>query len=168
MSGIMDMRRIIAVAVLAALGLLGAGCASTGDDDATTRDESGEIVGEGEIGAFRIKVGDCLGAIDGGSQIETAQGVPCTGEHQYEVYHSFDIPDGDFPGDSAVSTSAQDGCLAEFETFVGIAYEESIYGFTSLLPTEESWDRLDDREVLCLIGNFDGTPKSGSAQGSAV
>ncbi len=162
------MNRRMLFTVLISCALAVGACSQASESDETTRDDDGSIVDEGEIGAFRIQVGDCLGTIEESGQIETAQGIPCDQEHQYEVYHAFDLPDGDFPGQVSVSSQAEEGCLAAFDPFVGIEYAVSIYGFTSLIPTQQSWDAIGDREVLCLLGNFDGTPKTGSAAGTGV
>jgi hypothetical protein len=155
--------------VAAGLGLVGAGYAGLGGEDNTTRDDSGSIVEEGELGAFRIRVGDCIGS-DVGGEIESVEGVPCEGPHQLEVYFAFNLPDGDgtYPGDAAVEELANEGCYDAFQPFVGEAYESSVYGFSTLTPTMGSWDGLDDREVLCMLGNYDGTMKTGSAEGSAT
>ena len=155
--------------VAAGLGLVGAGYAGLGGEDNTTRDDSGAIVEEGELGAFRIRVGDCIGGgIDG--EVESVDGVPCDGPHELEVYFAFNLPEGDgaYPGDTVVEDLANDGCLDAFQPFVGETYEASIYGFTTLTPTKNSWDGLDDREVLCMLGNYDGTLKTGTAKGAAA
>ena len=164
----MGIGRIIAGGTVAGLGLVGVGYTGIAGEDNTTRAEDGAIVEEGEIGAFRIRIGDCLGASADG-EFESAQGVPCSEPHADEVYHAFNIAEGDgsWPGDDRVAEEADIGCYEAFAPFVGLAYEESIYGIGTIIPTEASWDGLDDREVLCLINHYDGTPKQGSARGTA-
>ena len=164
----MGLGRIIGAGV-AGLGLVGAGYAGLAGEDNTTRDDAGAIVEEGELGAFRIRVGDCIGG-QLGDEVESVDGVPCTGPHQFEVYYAFNLPngDGDYPGDQSVAEQAEQGCYAAFQPFVGQTYEDSIYGFNTLTPTRGSWDGLDDREVLCMIGNYDGTAKTGSARGTGL
>jgi hypothetical protein len=154
---------------VAGLGLVGLGYAGVGGQDDTTRDDSGAIVEEGELGAFRIRIGDCIGG-DLADQVESVEGVPCDGPHQLEVYYAFNLPEGDgtFPGDLAVAEQAEEGCFNAFEPFVGLNYAESIYDFTTLTPTQGSWDGLDDREVLCMIGNYDGTQKTGTARNTGL
>jgi len=157
-----SLRRHAVVAGLAIGGLLLASC---GGSDETTRNEEGAIVEGGEISAFSINVGDCLvGASTG--EVSGFDGVPCSEPHDNEVIHTFDLADGDFPGEAAMETQATDRCLAEFETYVGIDYESSIYGLTWLVPTDGSWGQ-GDREVACLVNNFDGTQKVGTAKGAA-
>ncbi|MCP3987467.1 MAG: hypothetical protein GY724_00195 [Actinomycetia bacterium] len=164
----MGIGRLVGGAV-AGLGLVGVGYAGLGGEDNTTRDDAGSIVEEGELGAFRIRVGDCIGGALG-DEVESVDGVPCDGPHEFEVYYAFNLPEGDgnYPGDYSVEEAASDGCYEAFEPFVGVVYEASIYGFNTLTPTEGSWDGLDDREVLCMLGNYDGTLKTGTARGSAT
>ncbi len=153
----------------AGLGLVGVGLVGLGGEDNTTRDEAGAIVESGEVGAFRIRLGDCIDGL-GLGEIESVEGVPCDSAHELEVYFAFNLPDGDgsYPGDEAVGLASEEECFDAFEPFVGLDYQESTFGFKSLTPTEASWNSIDDREVLCMIGNYDGTPKTGSARGSAI
>lgn len=168
MTACMGMGKIIGSTV-AGLGLVGVGLAGIAGQDDTTRDEAGAIVEAGDLGAFRIRIGDCIGGgID--DLVETVDGVPCDQPHEYEIYYAFNLPegDGDFPGETEVEDQSNEGCFGAFESFVGLPYEDSIYGFNVLTPTEGSWDEVDDREVLCLIGNYDGSMKSGSARDTGL
>lgn len=157
-------RRIVLGTSAAAISLLGVAC-SSGDD--TTRDDSGAIVEEGDLSAFSLNVGDCLVG-DATGEVSGFEGVPCDQPHDNEVFLTFDMADGDFPGDPAIQAEAEAGCLPAFESFVGTAYEDSIYGLTWLFPTADSWAELDDREIACLVNNFDGTQKTGSAAGTGL
>jgi hypothetical protein len=163
----MGIGRVIA-GTAAGLGLVGAGYTGLAGQDDTTRNDTGAIVESGELGAFRIRVGDCLDSALG-DEVESVEGIPCSNPHGFEVYHAFNLPEGDgsFPGDATVGSAADDGCLAAFDSFVGIDYWSSSYDFVTLVPTEGSWDGLDDREVLCLLTTVDGTPLTGSAAGTA-
>lgn len=153
--------------VVVGMGMVGAGYTGLAGQDNTTRNESGEIVDGGEIGAFRIRLGDCLTGV-GEESVESAQGVPCDEPHELEVYFAFNLNDGDFPGDNEVFRLGDERCLAVFEPFVGTSYDDSVYGFSSLVPSSESWNELDDREVLCLIGHYDGSTKSGTARNTGI
>ncbi len=160
-------RRLVALGFVLGAGLAGVGCTPSSAQDGTVRDKAGSVVSDGEIGAFRIQVGDCLRGVDAG-MVATAQGTSCDRAHQYEVYHRYEFPEGDFPGDTIVGTTADTECLGAFEAFVGLNYADSIYGYTALQPMQDSWDRVGDREVLCLIGNYDGSDKTGTARGTAI
>lgn len=166
---LMQIGRLVGTGV-AGLGLVGAGYAGLAGQDDSTRDESGAIVDGGEVGAFRIRLGDCFGETTG-EDLESVDAVPCDQLHRYEVYAAFNLPYDDgaaFPGRTTVQEQADLGCLERFDGFVGAAYETSIYGIGAITPSEGSWDEVDDREVLCLISNYDGSSKSGSAEGTGV
>src|SRR5699024_8391097 len=51
--------------------------------------------------------------------------VSCEDQHDLEVFHTFELPEGDYPGESAVDEAAQDECITEFEQYVGTDYYES-------------------------------------------
>ena len=85
----------------------------------------------------------------------------------FEVYAAFNLAygtDDPFPGQSVVDELIDDGCYGQFTPFVGVEYEESIFEFGAVYPTKDSWDEVDDREVLCLISNYDGSMKTGTAK----
>ena len=162
----MGIGRIVGGAVVG-LGLVGAGYTGLGGEDNTTRDDNGDIVESGEVGAFRIQLGDCLNGATTGL-IESMEGVPCSAPHDVEVYHAFNLPDGPYPGDASISQSVGDACYDAFEPFVGHDYETSIYDISSLSPTLGSWNELDDREVLCLMDMYDGSKKNGTARNTGI
>ena len=120
-----------------------------------------------EMDVFALEVGDCFNSLEM-DEVTEVDGLSCDKSHVYEVYYAFDIVADEFPGEEAVAEEAADGCLATFEGFVGLAYEDSFLDISYLYPTTESWNRGGDREVLCLVLNLDETPRTGTAQGSEI
>ncbi|UFU02600.1 septum formation family protein [Ruania suaedae] len=116
------------------------------------------------------EVGECTNIEDLQSQeITEINTVDCTEEHDAQFFHKFDMDgDGGFPGDEAISTAAEEGCLGEFESFVGSAYEESTLFVNYIAPSEQSWDEADDREILCVLYLDDGSTATESWEGSGV
>lgn len=99
-----------------------------------------------------LEVGDCLDRDDlAGDTVSAVTPVDCAEPHAGEVFGSVAHDDGDFPGVENLQTDAEDGCRESFEEFVGIGYDDSEYFFSVLTPTEDGWDRADDRTTLCLI-----------------
>jgi hypothetical protein len=129
--------------LIATLGLVG--CGTTVSDDDSTRDESGDVVEGGDV--------------------ESVPVVSCEEPHDSELYHTFDLPGTDYPGEEAIIESSQQGCLDTFETFVGASYETSIYDISYLYPIEQSWTDINDRTVLCGVYLVDGSLAVGSAAG---
>ena len=152
----------------AGLGLVGAGVVTgIAGEDHSTRDDSGAIVESGEVGAFRIRLGDCLATLVFDGPIESVDAVPCSEPHRAEVYGAFNIrtpDDAAFPGEASINTQSDDGCYSRFSPFVGFPYERSVYGFASIGPSKDSWEQIDDREVLCLVLMEDGSLTTGSAK----
>ena len=149
------MRPAVGAAIFAAAALAISGCSLLGGSEDPERDEeTGEITeAEDEADVFSLRVGDCLNAADmGGAEgVATVAARPCTEAHDAEVYASTMMTDASFPGDDAAFAQADEYCMAEFTTFVGLTYEESVLGVQFLAPSQETWDGMDDREILCIV-----------------
>ena len=139
------------------------------------RDESGSIVSEGQIDVFAMRAGDCFNdpqeLIDsetGIAEFQDVAGIPCSEPHDNEVYAVFDVSFNTFPGDGPMFEVATDECLTRFEDFVGRSYDESILDIFPIYPNDDSWSRLNDREVVCAVYHIDGEKLTGSNKGSGV
>jgi hypothetical protein len=120
---------------------------------------------------FSLEPGTCFDDVDaffeedseGVSDVPT---VDCDEPHDNEVFATFDLPDGSYPGDDAVTTAADDGCIDRFADYVGIDYADSRFVSTYLVPTADSWAD-GDREVVCFLYDIDLAKIEGSAEGMA-
>ncbi|MGF1599572.1 MAG: septum formation family protein [Acidimicrobiales bacterium] len=148
--------------VIATLLLTAVSCTS---DDGPERDAEGAVVTGGSLEAADLRVGDCFNGSEG-EAVTTVDVVPCGDEHEFELYHRFDLPDGDYPGSEALEDRWLQGCLAEFEAFVGVSFDESMLDISGIIPTERTWTELDDREVLCSVTPLDDSPLVGSVRGT--
>ena len=125
--------------------------------------------GDGGTDVQSLEPGDCFLEFEG-DQVASVDIVACTEPHIYEVFHNEVLADGPYPGSAEVDTAGHEGCLAEFEEFIGIPYAESVWIVTTLVPLEENWP--DDRTVNCLLVRADPDDPTvpatvtGSAQGS--
>lgn len=136
-------------------------------DSAPARDESGAHVESGTLAAFDLQLGDCFND-PGSGEVESVIVVPCAESHDFEVYHVFTMDDGPYPGTDVIQAEWIDGCLGEFEPFVGISFDSSILDISAIFPTQQSWEELGDRVILCSVTAVDGAPRTGSARGSNV
>jgi hypothetical protein len=107
--------------------------------------------------SFSLKKGECFDA-PGGSLEGLAYDVdkvPCAGRHDAEVFASFKLSGGVYPGDGKVSDAADAKCYALRDAYAMDAWavpaNVDVYYFT---PTRQSW-RAGDREVTCMFGNTD-------------
>lgn len=106
------------------------------------------------VDATELAIGDCFSnppADEEQAQLTEVDVVPCDQPHEQEVYALTTLPAGKFPGEDAVDTEAQDFCSAEFEGYVGRAYESSELEAAYLVPSPESWAYADDREIACTV-----------------
>ena len=124
------------------------------------RDESGNIISDGQIDAFAMRVGDCFD--------DELPGLPCSDPHDNEVYAVFDVSFATFPGDQAMLDVATDGCFKRFAGFVGRSFDESILDILPIYPTDASWSQLNDREIICAVYHIDGKKLTGSVKGSGA
>jgi predicted small secreted protein len=156
------MRGTARITFIVAAALLLAGCG-----DNAVRGEDDQVVEAGDVGAFEVRVGDCFddGQLSAeASEVQEVDAIPCDQPHDNEVYAIFELPDGDYPGEEAVVEQSGEGCDERFAEFTGTAYQDSQLEITQLFPTEDSWNTLDDREVVCAVYDPSG-PVEGSLQG---
>ncbi|HEY3546304.1 MAG TPA: septum formation family protein [Propionicimonas sp.] len=137
----------------------------TGCSTDAPRDSAGQVTAAATTDAFSIKVGDCVGKLDGDSAQKLPL-MPCDQAHFWEAYASSKLDGTDFPGNSQVNDLSDKACGAAFTGFVGIAVDDSKYEVTYLAPTKESWTQAQDREVVCLVGSSSGNV-TGSLKGKA-
>jgi hypothetical protein len=115
---------------------------------------------------FTLEVGTCFDDTDE-TEVSSVPEVDCSEPHDNEVFAVFDYTASDtFPGSSAMNDAAQELCIAEFEAYVGLSYQESALDVFPITPTEGSWDS-GDREIICALYNLDFSKLTDSMQGAA-
>ena len=136
-----------------------------GNSIGSQRDSTGEIVQGGRLDAFDVRISDCIDTPTGTS-FTTVEAIPCAQPHDAEVYDLYAMAGTSYPGETAIEDIALERCLTSFDPFVGIAYEISELEVYWLQPTEDSWQELDDREIVCMVIALDGSKLTGSMRGS--
>jgi hypothetical protein len=149
---------------LTLLACLATGCSQAAQQDDSERNESGTIVGDGDVGVFALRVGDCidasglLGKVEQAdpteiTEVEEFAALPCTELHSGEVitndkqfYAEFDS----IPTNDELLESGSERCTTDLESYTGTEYDTSIYEFLPLIPTAESWEAIDDRGLICI------------------
>ncbi|MCY9782430.1 septum formation family protein [Nocardiopsis sp. EMB25] len=125
------------------------------ETDAAT--EEAAPAGPEDTDVFQLAVGDCFIVDDLNTAFmsESVSEVPildCSEEHDAEIFYTYDLPAGDYPGADAIGTDAGETCSGQaFTDFVGIEYTMSDIYIDAFTPTEDGWNRLDDREVVCYL-----------------
>lgn len=124
--------------------------------------ETAEITEGGQLDVFSVAVGDCFDD-EGGSEVTDVPVVPCSDPHDNEVYYDFTMDGTDFDAD-AITAASEEYCAREFDTFVGLAYADSVLDWSTITPTSGSWAQ-GDRLVSCIVYEY-GVKTSGSLKGA--
>lgn len=117
--------------------------------------------GKGTVTATDVAVGDCLGEIPDGTQVETVKTVDCSESHAGEVFAVLIMPDGDYPGMTAIE-DFQGRCEPALAAYSPDAITDDSVQLYVLYPTPETWEQ-GDRAVTC-IATLD-PPRTGSLKG---
>ena len=140
------MRRLTLVLALVAMSVLAASC-------------GGEVL--------TLEVGTCFDDPESFEEVSDVPRVDCPEAHDNEVIALRQLDGSSFPGDDVVAGRADELCVAAFDDYLGIAYEDSLYEFGWLVPTVASWGS-GDREVICFIYDPTFAKITGSVQGIAA
>ena len=140
------MRTPATFGILVAAGALAAGCAA---------------------GVLTLETGTCFDDPESFEEVTDVPVVDCSEPHDNEVIGSFDLPDGEYPGDSAVTSLAEGGCLERFEPYIGIDFPTSVYDLGWFTPSTDSWD-VGDREVICFVYDVTLAKITGSVAGTGA
>ena len=100
--------------------------------------------------------------------VEELAVVSCNTPHDNEVFALVNYPDGSeaaFPGTETINEFAETECEAIYYTYVGTAYADSLFLYSTYYPSEESWSD-GDREVICFLYHPDLEKLTDSQKGS--
>ena len=96
-----------------------------------------------------LRVGDCFDLKDeSADEIEDVTAVPCTTEHQYEVFYVGAMDEGSYPTDDEFGSYVTKNCNPAFDAYIGKAYDDSDVYIYWQVPTDATW-WSGDRTVLC-------------------
>ncbi|AXH35746.1 hypothetical protein DVJ78_10335 [Humibacter sp. BT305] len=158
--------RVLLCTPLLLLGLSTLAACSASSAPPAVDSTTGAQIDQQDIDVFTLEVGDCLNDSTAAGEVSKLPVVDCAEEHDSEVYYEFDLPDAEtFPA-ATIDDDAAAGCEKEFESFVGIPYEESTLTYGTYQPTAQSWTSARDRAVSCVIADPNGKVK-GTLKGAA-
>ncbi|PSK98666.1 putative regulator of septum formation [Haloactinopolyspora alba] len=130
------------------------------------RDDTGRIDQEGWVDATDLKAGDCVNDLEETEEVHNVDAVPCSQPHDGEVYANFELAEGDYPGESAVFTQAEQQCSVMLRNYSPDAFEDPAIGIYYLYPREDRWSF--DREVTCIAESLDGRTTGTIAQHTQI
>jgi hypothetical protein len=112
-----------------------------------------------------LDIGTCFDDPASFAEVTDVPVVACADPHDNEVIALLALSEPAFPGEEVVNARAEEGCIAAFEPYVGIAYAESIYDVGWFVPSADSW-AIGDREVICFAFDLTGAETVGSISGA--
>lgn len=134
------------------------------------RNDAGVIEEAGDLEVLDLRVGDCFNLPSGTEdevEINKVEAVPCNEGHENEVYVVTNyVASSSYPGETEIWDFADQFCLTAFDTFVGMAYEDSLLDFGYFYPSSEGWDD-GDHGVTCVLYDLNGGMLTGSMRGAA-
>ena len=136
------------------------------------RNESGQIVAEGDLDAVSLEVGDCFNNVvadnkqddDGKVTFTSVQALPCISPHMNQVFAKSNSLFGDlstYPSGEIFNNRSWEFCAEQLPSFLGLDFEsvdasqqledfDSKVGVNYYSPTEIGWNE-GDRTVDCII-----------------
>ena len=131
--------------------------------------------GKGVIQLAKDGPGTCINAPPTlGPEVKKIPTVDCSVAHTHEIFavvRYVETVNGQpkatdlFPGLDALDAFAERECIAKFELYVGVSAFDSTLTFSWLTPTLASWNGSSkDRQVICVLGKFDGSTLDRSMQ----
>lgn len=104
-----------------------------------------------------LQLGDCFNdsAFNTANMGEISR-AECGSPHDAEVFALVTLPgepDAPYPGDDEVFRLSDELCLGGFASYVGIDYLDSMWEVGYYTPIEASWQKYDDRLVVCYLAD---------------
>lgn len=117
------------------------------------RGSQGEITRSGSLAVTELRIGDCFDLEDSSAdEVQNVTARPCSQAHEFELIHVGQLAPGAYPDDDALGAWLAGNCLPAFDTFIGLAYEQSRYDIAWFQPTEQGWED-GDRSVQCAVAD---------------
>ncbi len=161
-------RSVLFCLLFAVFGSILLACSNTNADEAP-RNDDGSVVGAGEVGVNRLRLGDCFNQesdVVGSTSVEAVEAVPCEEAHDQEVFYLGALPDNEYAGDQVTADLVTEQCIAVFETYVGLSYTDSVLDIAYIYPSEDSWGD-GDRGYVCSLFDVSQEALVGSMRGAA-
>jgi hypothetical protein len=115
-----------------------------------------------------VSEGDCFDDdLSFSEEVSDLDIVECSEPHDNEIFAIHAMTEATYPGLETTGALADELCVGEFESFVGVAYDISELDIGWLAPTEESWSS-GDREIVCFLYRIDLEKLTGTMEGSGV
>jgi len=113
------------------------------------------------------QIGDCFDRqFLAGDSYAYIRKVDCNTSHDAEIIFVDTVDSATYPDEDEWSDYANNLCDPAFESYVGIAWDNSVFDAGYIFPDETSWNK-SDHTLVCYVYNDDGpvtTPIKGSGR----
>ena len=118
-----------------------------------------------------VRAGDCFRGVNFAENApypDRIQVVPCSGEHEGEVFLADDkwAAGGPYPGDKDIENKSDNECYKAFVSYVGVDVNHSNLTYDYFGPFAGLWS-LGDRRLICVAHNPKNVPLNGSVRGTS-
>src|SRR5699024_4178451 len=131
----------------------------------STGENTADVDSPTQVRDVDLVPGNCLESLEYDDNFLLTQ-VPCADEHGAEVYAETNVSESDypeFPGEGVFETESDEFCADEYGEVVRPVISSSDLLYTSLYPSQSTWDN-GDRKFTCLIA----APEDGHLTGSVI
>jgi hypothetical protein len=101
---------------------------------------------------FALRPGECINSAGNGLNVTV---LSCATPHDAEVFATFSLPAGTWPGASAVQQDAGNGCASRLASYLNPQLATADLTQEYVYPNQAAW-RADERTVVCEVRAVSG------------
>jgi hypothetical protein len=101
---------------------------------------------------FGLRPGECINSAANGLNVTL---LSCATPHDAEVFATFSLPEGAWPGASAVEQAAGNGCVSRFSSYLNPQLATAAMTQEYVYPNQAAW-QAGERTVVCEVRAVSG------------
>ena len=101
---------------------------------------------------FGLRPGECINSAGNGLDVTI---LSCATPHSAEVFATFSLPEGAWPGASAVQQAAGNGCVSRFGSYLNPQLATAAMTQEYVYPNQAAW-QAGERTVVCEVRAVSG------------
>ena len=101
---------------------------------------------------FRLRPGECINSAGNGLNVTV---LSCATPHDAEVFATFSLPEGPWPGASAVRQDAGNGCVSRLGGYLNPQLATAALSQEYVYPNQAAW-QAGERTVVCEVRSVSG------------
>ena len=101
---------------------------------------------------FGLRPGECINSAGNGLNVTV---LSCATPHDAEVFATFSLPEGAWPGASAVQQDAGNGCVSRLGGYLNPQLATAALSQEYVYPNQAAW-QAGERTVVCEVRSVSG------------